>query len=315
MRRKFPKSGTRRRRWVVTSIRSSCLPLVIGIALMLAGCGTYVPEIQENPWNQVGGELLVQKIVQSIHCEVEKAVTDVRKQDKNIQRAVFKKTGIVQPLLTDWLLGWGAQMQISLIVDEKSAVGPSGSWSPMKTFFLGSGANISSEATRIETLNYYYLVKDLINAHEASCFSDIKDAATGSLLVDSDLKLEEWLLAVVLGQGTGEIPLPAATPQNGLITAKNAFTHEVKFEIVTSGNITPMWTLALSTINPTGPFFSASRDRTHDLLITFGPNVQTTNSGKITNSLDPNTAAAGSFLAAQIGLSIGNQMIANGLRP
>jgi hypothetical protein len=291
-------------------------PAII-IGLMLTGCGLRVPEIQENPWNEVGAELLVQKIVQSIHCEFEKLASYIRGKDIEIQRKVFEKTGFVQPLSTDWLLGWGAQMQISLTVDEKSTLSPSGSWSPMKVFFLGLGATASSEATRIETLNYYYLIKDLINAKEASCPSRIEDAAIGSLLIESDLKLTEWLSAVVLGQGTGEISFPQPPPATAqsVPTAKNSFTHEVKFEIFTSGNITPMWKLALSTINPTGIFFSTSRDRTHDLLITFGPNVQATVNGQVTNSLGPNTPAAGSFLASQIGLAISNQRITSGLLP
>jgi hypothetical protein len=52
------------------------LPSLIGLALMLGGCGTYVPEIQENPWASDPDRLVV-AIVGSIHCELRNAITDI----------------------------------------------------------------------------------------------------------------------------------------------------------------------------------------------------------------------------------------------
>jgi hypothetical protein len=71
--------------------------------------------------------------------------------------------------------------------------------------------------------------------------------------------------------------------------------------VVTSGNISPMWKLVRATINQGGPLFSASRDRKHDLIITFGPNNPDTKSLAAT--------AAGTFLASQIGLANRSQLI------
>ena len=57
----------------------------------------------------------------------------------------------------------------------------------------------------------------------------------------------------------------------------NVLSHEVTFDITTTGNITPSWKLLRGTVNQGGTFLTASRDRKHDLTVTFGPldNTQT----------------------------------------
>jgi hypothetical protein len=273
------------------------LPLVIGIALTVGGCGTYVPNIQENPWASDPNRL-VEAIVQSIHCEMKDAIIFVRKQDReNHER------NPEQGLATDWLFNdWGAQIQLSLTTDEQSGLGPSGRYSP-NIFTLLGGANVSSDATRIDTLNYYYTVKQLYgngNKCTQNFRNNIDDHPVGSLLIQSDLKLREWLLSAVLGAATNEIPVRIPGNAQNSPNAKNAISHDVKFQVITSGNITPTWKLALATINPTVPFATASRTRTHELLITFGPNDPKT------NSLGANTPAANAFLSQQIGSAISN---------
>src|ERR1700690_346486 len=54
-------------------------------------------------------------------------------------------------------------------------------------------------------------------------------------------------------------------------TAQNVIQHDVKFQIVTNGGVTPTWKLVNFTANTSGQFFSLDRDRTQDLLMTFGP--------------------------------------------
>ena len=51
----------------------------------------------------------------------------------------------------------------------------------------------------------------------------------------------------------------------------DAISYEIKFVIVSSGNITPSWKLVQVSANASGTFFSAGRTRTHDLIITIGP--------------------------------------------
>ena len=55
------------------------LPLIIGIAMMVTGCGTYVPEIQEIPG--ADSERLVQAIVGSTKCEIKDAIVWVINDD------------------------------------------------------------------------------------------------------------------------------------------------------------------------------------------------------------------------------------------
>jgi hypothetical protein len=79
--------------------------------------------------------------------------------------------------------------------------------------------------------------------------------------------------------------------------AQDSFSQELKFIIVSSGNIQPTWKLVQVSAN-TGntPFFSTGRTRTHDLLITIGP---------------PTTRTANDFLASQIGQAINQNVPAS----
>jgi hypothetical protein len=264
------------------------------ITFMIAGCGTFVPEIQEFPGSSVDGQLLVHAIVNSIHCEIRNAVTYVIDQDKKVAQL---NHGIRSAA---WLEKWGAQVGLTLTVEEKTSVNPTSVLTPVgpltTIFTLGNGINLSTDATRTDKINYYYTVKELYA--ERSCPDDANaNAPPGSLLIQSDLKLREWLLSQVLEVGTGEVTLP--TGPNSILK-QNVLSHEVKFEVISSGNVTPAWKLITVNVNQNGTFFTTSRDRTHDLLITLGP-------------VDPSTrqltgAAAASYLASQIGLAVSNNL-------
>jgi hypothetical protein len=68
---------------------------------------------------------------------------------------------------------------------------------------------------------------------------------------------------------------------------QDSFSQELKFIIISSGNIQPTWKLVQVSANSgNAPFFSTGRTRTHDLLMTIGP---------------PTTRTANDFLASQIG--------------
>jgi hypothetical protein len=276
------------------------LPLAMGMLLILSGCGTRVPDIQENPWS-LEGQRLVQAIAASIHCEIRKAVTDV------VGNPEYK---------ADWLKSWGAQIQIQLTTDELASVNPTGLYTLTHIFSLMFGGTLSSEATRINTFNYYYTVNEILKQHK--CDSILLDNLAnnhpiGSFLIQSDLKLEDWLADVVTAYRTGDFsPTTDASVKNSI--NNNSLAQEIKFVIITSASVAPMWHLLKVTINPTGSLLTASRTRTHDLQITFGPNVvgeKDPSTGKITNSLGVGTPAANSALASQIGLAFSNHTINN----
>jgi hypothetical protein len=75
-------------------------------------------------------------------------------------------------------------------------------------------------------------------------------------------------------------------------TTPDIISIEIKFIIVSNGNVTPTWKLLRISAN-TGntPLFNLGRTRTHDVIITIGPNNQTT---------------ANTHLASQIGNAVSN---------
>lgn len=257
--------------------------------LLLGACGTYVPEIQEFPGNQVASQLLVRAIVRSIHCELRNAITYVINEDKRLASSNY---GVRN---APWLDNWGVQVGLTLTIQEKSAVGPNVAWNPAGPanliFSLLGGASISSDATRINKLGFYYTVRELY-ARGSCPPNDNADAPPGSFLIQSDLKLRQWLVTQVLIAGTGEINIPTTTDAP---PKQNALSHQLTFEVISSANVTPGWKLTEVGVNQSGPFFSTSRRRTHDLLLAFGP-IDAGIHGLV-------GAAASSYLASEIGIA------------
>jgi hypothetical protein len=76
---------------------------------------------------------------------------------------------------------------------------------------------------------------------------------------------------------------------------QDSFSQDIKFIIVSTGNITPTWKLIqLSANTGNAPFFSTGRTRTHELLITIGP---------------PTTRTQNDFLASQIGQAVNRSVV------
>lgn len=185
-------------------------------------------------------------------------------------------------------------MTLTLTIDEKSSLGPTVTWMPPSpvsaVFTLGGGLGAAADATRTDKMSFYYLVPTLLN--EPYCQTGVAQGDDTSLLVRSDLKLREWLQDYISAIGTREGMAPVTT--NGALK-DTVLSHDIKFDITTSGNITPSWKLTRVTANPTGPLFSTSRDRTHDLTITMGPGDKTGFTG---------TAAPTASAAIQIGNAV-----------
>jgi hypothetical protein len=235
------------------------IPALVGVA-MLGGCGLFVPEIRDFPNNTstVSNNLLVQAIIISIHCELEDAVTRVINDD--IATAPANRFYYAQ-----FLRKWGAEVALTLTLDEKSVVNPSGIYAPLSpltsVFTLGGGLSASAEATRVEKVNYYYKVSELYLGPNRKCERDV-NPPRDSLLIQSDLKLYEWLSAMINGTATGIITS---------VSNQNVLSHEITFDIVTTGNLNPAWTLVRGSIDQGTTLLMGSRDRKHDLLVTFGP--------------------------------------------
>jgi len=277
------------------------LVMLLTVTISLSACGTFVPNLQELPGDDRDGMLLVHAVVDSIHCEVRNAVYSVIKNDLDASQY----NGGVRH--AKYLYDWAAQIGLTLQVEEKTTLNPTTAWSPpsaLTSIFTLSGSGLlSTDATRIDKLNYYYTVKELYAL--GPCPTNFNPPhPLGSLLIQSDLKLNEWLSSQVLEVGTGDLSVPINV--NSALK-QNALSHEVKFEVVSTGSVTPAWKLRRVTINQTGAFFAATRDRTHDLLITFGP-VDPKQKG----SLAP--TAQNLFLSSQFGIAVSNG-VRNGILP
>ncbi|WP_426616001.1 hypothetical protein [Bradyrhizobium sp. McL0616] len=259
-----------------------------------------MPELQEFP--APSSQLLVKEIVRNVHCEVKRAITAVINDDKRL-------AAINGQRLAPWLEKWGVQIQLTLQVDEKGAVAPTLTYTPNPVsalFSLGAGAAVSTQATRIDILHSFYTVQDIYRLPK-NCSP--ADPAQGSFLLESDLKLRQWLADTVLSSSTGDIN-PPTKPDDSPMKEDGVISHEVKFEVDTSGAITPTWKLTQVSINPDAPFLSASRNRVHDLLITLGP----TSISPLTGKRVPSVAAANSQLSSSIGLAVSNG-VRNTIRP
>jgi hypothetical protein len=167
-----------------------------------------------------------------------------------------------------FLDSWGVQSTLTFTIDENGAIAPGVLWTPPSpasaVFSLSAGVSFSSDATRVNTINAYYLVSDL---QKARCPESLRP--TGPYLLQSDLKLSEWLFSAVSASVTNTVNFKTTS----LAVKENVLQHEVKFQVDTTGSANPSWVLSRATVNPSGNLFSIGRKRTHDLLITFAPAV------------------------------------------
>jgi hypothetical protein len=248
---------------------------VMSIVFLLSGCGTYVPSLREWPLNDTLAESdMIDAIIRSVGCELSYTVTQVIENDReDAKKRVSKKT------YSDFLLGWGVEVAVNLTVVERSSINPTLLFTPptvpTRTFTLGSGLTGSAEATRLQKTNVFFTLKELyrpsyfnVRTTDRGC-RDPSGNKHGSLLVDSDLKLNSLLEGRIGATILGSAASPGS--QNIFVGQKNVLSQTVSFKIVTSGGITPTWKLVRATYNPTGTFLSAGRDRTHELVFTFGP--------------------------------------------
>ncbi len=163
-------------------------------------------------------------------------------------------------------------------------------------YSLGLGGTISSTATRVDKFNAYWSVAKLKEPKKkgpsALCdgapniFVENSTPSSSSLLIQSDLGLKDWLVGALKTEGSiysDQMPSSGTSgaTNNGGSGSKTAFepselSIEIKFIVVSTGNVTPTWKLVRVSANTgNSPLFSSGRTRTHDLLITFGPQKNT----------------------------------------
>jgi hypothetical protein len=201
---------------------------------------------------------------------------------------------------------WSAQVTLNLIIIENTGLTPgltlntplrtattkfagASSVTTPQSFMFGFGATASSTATRNDKLNMFFTVKELLHATPSANLTCIPNQPTkADLFVQSDLKLYDWMRDTLLPYDVGIINY------NNNSTAQNAITHDIKFEIVSDGNINPQWKLVNISANTSPNLVAVGRDRTQELIITFGP----TQNGQLA------PAAANSHLATETGAAV-----------
>jgi hypothetical protein len=248
--------------------------------------------------------------------------------DPNVIKAL-KNNGLKPTRRLVWLDAWGAQITLTLTIDEKSSLNPgvvfntpmigSTTYFPnntLKTPFsvatpqsynLGLGGQFSADATRKETLSLYIGFDQFMgNLSKQFVEGSLSQNKVASLLIEataqcpnengifiqSDLKLKEWMEDVTLPAREQEgLDYASALAAEAKAAKKDVISHEVTFVIVYGGNITPTWKLVrVSADTGSGTFLGATRTKTQDLVITMGPPQSTT----VNNTI----------LAAQIGQSV-----------
>jgi hypothetical protein len=237
------------------------IALAVSTAFGLGSCGTYVPEIQDFG-DSTAGQIYVHDIVKNVYCEVRNAVYDLYHQEAGSKDISF-------------LDKWGAQLDLTLTVNENGSVAPATQFFPLGQpknwkFNWGFNATVGSSATRTETISFFYLISDL---KQFPC----GPREDGPMLLQSDLKFKEWLYDAVDVDVTDVVSLPGTakpSASSGPSTkSSNVLTHTVTFVLTTTGGVSPQWALVNTSFVHIPVSFG--RVRTHTMLVTLGPTAPT----------------------------------------
>jgi hypothetical protein len=261
-------------------------PIVALFAVNLSACGWVTPWI--DPLSQTPSyslSIFVNRIANQVKCELGKAVYDViMEHQENNGNPV------------GWLADWGAKATLKIIVEEKSNLSPSVLVTPPGAFSLNANGSLSTDATRTETITFYYIFAEMVfdpKTHRLPAQEPNVCQHYSDILIESDLKLNEWVETVGLIPSTPKTVSDPFKSGGPLDTT----SHEVQFVVTLTGGITPAWKLVSVSANPSGSFLGATRARTDDLLITMGPMKSIAPNGRPLVSTQVIDAA---HLAAQI---------------
>jgi hypothetical protein len=222
--------------------------------LSVGGCGIVVPDIKEvwesdyppsdtNPNGVPGAAQMEFEIKKRIFCDLKEAVkaADQTPNEVGPPNKLTNRGHIIPDT-------WGAQVSLSLQIDEMTALNPGLSFnttyptvisyparqtssgtvpitSTPQSFGFGLGADLSSTATRIDKFDPYWNVKTLRKKDEPGmiCYGGppytqndpfykvgFAPASSSPFILDSDLRIKEWLAgAIVVDQNIpSDVPPP-----------------------------------------------------------------------------------------------------------
>lgn len=199
-----------------------CRMLLGAVGVLLTGCGTYVPEIEEFWGNHLDATYKVNKIAGQVVCELREAVQQVV-QDREYNPPEFvQRPGDPpppKPRDLNWFINkWAVQVTLNLVIVENSTLTPGVALNSVyrtatttfagaaavttpQSFSLGLGGTASSTATRNDKLNMFFTVKELLLAPPSTRADRIcvpNAPANADLFLQSDLTVYDWLSAALL---------------------------------------------------------------------------------------------------------------------
>ncbi len=260
-------------------------------AVSLGACGYTVPAIEagRTPSTETAERTatFVNAVAAHVNCELGKAI---------------RKTA--DDVGADWLYGWSAKTTLTLTIDEKSTISP-GLTFPREVFTLGLGGSLAGDATRVQTISWFFDFRDFYirpDKLHKNLDGDAPCRRSYDYPIEGDLQIYE---SVYSGVKAAKIPGTVSQPfkTGGPL---DIIEHHVTFDVTLSGNITPSWKFVNVTANADGTFLSGSRDRKDDLLITMGPTqIEDTKRELVARrAVGPSAAVADAHLAAQIGQAV-----------
>jgi hypothetical protein len=277
------------------------------LSLQCCGCGTVVPEVGE-VWDNNSGapadKTLEVQIKKKVFCELQRAVSNI--EDEHGFNVIYNGKTISKKWIPET---WGVLMTLQITVDESTGINPgvtlidplqparSFGSSVAQSFKASVGGTLSTEANRQDKFTYYFLVKDLEGTQPAC---DYPREYGSSFLLDDNLEIEKWLSNAMVMRTSLE---------TSEASQQEVATYDVKFVVITNAGATPTWSLLRVTAsNGTPNLLGLNRNRTHELILTFGP-AQTGAGGKA----EPSPIASNDALAQQIGAAVANAISKSGV--
>jgi hypothetical protein len=238
---------------------------------LLTSCGTYIPNQRDWPNTKDTDNLKMNAaLARTVVCELSYAVTIAIRND--LKDASSGPHGKAYSL---YLEKWGVEVATDLTVTENSTLAPAFDWTPDKPISIGGGLSVGAVATNETQYNMFFPLAALYKPNLFHLLDDTRPCREsghkeGSPLVDIDLRILPTLESRLVSVRLGLADAPSTT--NLIQGEKNVLSQTVSIKETVSGDITPKWVFSTKTIDGPGTtLFKAGRDKTHQLVFTFGP--------------------------------------------
>lgn len=165
--------------------------ICIAFGLVLSGCAV-IPTLEEDG-------IAISEIVQRVKCELAYAVPDF--------------SGAYPSGDYQWMKYWTAKVDLTLDVNDQSSVKPNSTYTTpvtQGTFTIGAGAELSTQAQRIEKLSFTLSMKELVEGRNSTyCLLPFQLGLLGNL------GLNEWVVSALAPAASGQLTIGFHQPPTG----------------------------------------------------------------------------------------------------